>query len=170
MKAARDPGRRWPGLPRVALTTRLLKSIAAGGLIFLAGPLDGFGQQEVLGNATDFTSDEYFQPPNQQRVKMRLTGTSASPLPGGILDITNLKIETFNLNGQTQAVVTAPECLYAQYDGVASSAGHLELRTADGKIDITGDGFLWRQSDNSLTISNNVHSVVKMKALLPNLR
>jgi len=170
MKTAPDPGRVRPGLPRVALTTGLLTTIVAGGLIFLAGPPDGFGQPDVMGNATDFTSDEYFEPPNQQRVKMRLTGTSASPLPGGILDITNLKIETFNLNGQTEAVVSAPECLYAQYDGVASSAGHLELRTADGKIDITGDGFLWRQSDNSLTISNHVHSVIKMKALLPIVR
>ena len=155
--------------PNLALTAGLVKTIATTGLLFLSGLTGSYAQSDVLGHATDFTSDQYFEPPNEQRVKMRLTGTSASPLPGGALDITNLEIETFNLSGQTEAVVHAPECTYAPYDGLASSAGHLELQTADGKIAITGDGFLWRQSNNSLTISNNVHAVIKMKVLQPNL-
>jgi hypothetical protein len=46
-------------------------------------------------------------------------------------------------------------------DGIASSPGHLELQSGDGNMDTTGDGFLWRQSDYSLTISNNVHTVIK---------
>jgi hypothetical protein len=169
MKAGLRAARTRPGFPDPALTAGLVKIIAATGLFFLSGLTGSYAQSDVLRHATDFTSDQYFEPPNQQRVKMRLTGTSASPLPGGALDIANLKIETFNLSGQSEAVVHAPECIYAPYDGLASSAGHLELQTADGKIVVTGDGFLWRQSDNSLTISNNVHTVIKMKALQPNL-
>jgi hypothetical protein len=169
MKAGLRAARTRPGFPDPALTAGIVKIIAATGLFFLSGLTGGYAQSDVLGHATDFTSDQYFEPPNQQRVKMRLTGASASPLPGGALDIANLKIETFNLSGQTEAVVHAPECIYAPYDGLASSAGHLDLQTANGKITITGDGFLWRQSDNSLTISNNVHALIKMKALQPNL-
>jgi hypothetical protein len=61
-------------------------------------------------------------------------------------------------------VVEAPECLYAPLDGVASSAGHLRLTLGEDKIRIEGDGFFWRQSDNSLAISNNVYTVIKTGA------
>lgn len=163
MRAGRNPGRRRLGCSWFPSAPGTFKCIAATGWFLLAAVADNHAQQPILGHATDFTSDEYFEPPNQQHVKMRLTGTSASPLPGGMLDITNLTIVTFDLSGKTQMVVRAPECVYAPYDYYANSAGHVEMETSDGKITITGDGFLWRQSDNSLTISNNVHTVIKMK-------
>jgi hypothetical protein len=143
------------------LDSRKLRSVAAVALGLLALVPGEYAQTTVLGHATDFTSDQYFEPPNEQKVHMRLSGASASPLPQSALDITDLKIETFDLNGKTEAVLHAPQCTYWVLDGIASSAGHLELQTGDGKMDITGDGFLWRQSDNSLTISNHVHTVIK---------
>ncbi len=169
MTAVRHLGPRSPGWSGFRWREVCLRSFILTGLYLLAGAAGAQTQPAVLGHATDFTSDQYFQPPNQQKVEMRLTGTSASPLPGGALDITDLRIEKFLLNGKTEAVILAPECIYAPFDGVASSAGHIELQTGDGKIAITGDGFLWRQGDNSLTISNNVHTVIKMKALEPSL-
>jgi hypothetical protein len=148
-----------------------LKSIIALAVFFLAVVTGIQAQPTTLGHATDFTSNEYFEPPNDQKVKMILSGASASPLPVGKLDITDLKIVTFDLSGKTNAVIRAPECVYSPYDGVgvASSAGHLELQTGDGKMRTTGDGFLWQQSDQSLTISNNVHTVVQMKGFQLNM-
>jgi hypothetical protein len=128
----------------------------------LALVLDGHAQPVPSGHATDFKSDTYFEPPNGQKVKMTLSGAEASPLPGGLLDVKQLEIQTFNLDGKTEMVLRAPQCTYA-LDGVAHSAGHLELQSGDGKIRIEGDGFLWRQADNSLTISNNVHTVIKAR-------
>jgi hypothetical protein len=121
--------------------------------------------QIPLGHATDFTSNQYFKPPNQKQVAMRLSGLSASPLPGGLLSITDLKIEMFETSGKIQAIMQAPQCTFAPFEGLASSAGHLELQTGDGSMRTTGDGFLWRQSDNSLTISNHVHTVILTKDL-----
>ena len=141
-----------------------LKFIMALALLLFALVPGERAQQVVVQNATDFTSDDYFEPPNQQLVKMRLSGASATPLPGGGQDITNLKIETFNLAGKTQAIIRAPQCTYLVLDGVASSPGHLEIEAGEGKMRTTGDGFLWRQNDNSLTISNNVHTVIQMNA------
>jgi hypothetical protein len=118
-------------------------------------------QQIPSGHATDFTSNTYYEPPHEQQVKVRMSGAEASPLPGGLLDVKQLRIELYGVDGKLEAVLRAPQCTYALLDGQASSAGHLEMQTGDGRIRTEGDGFLWRQSDNSLTISNNVFTVIK---------
>jgi hypothetical protein len=108
-----------------------------------------------------FTSVEYFPQPNQTRMKSRLSGAEAQPLPGGLLVIKQPKLETFNTNGSPQAIVEVPECFYNLTNGVANSAGHLKMRSGDGKIRIEGDGFLWRQDDSFLTISNHHHTMIE---------
>ena len=55
----------------------------------------------------------------------------------------------------------APECIYDTSRGMANSAGHLQLRSGDGKVRTEGDGFLWRQDDSFLTISNNVRTAIE---------
>ena len=141
--------------------------LVAGVVVFLFAAMNDQAQPGPLGgvkdlHATDFTSDSYFEPPDDTKVKMRLSGTEASPLPGGLLDVKNLKVETFGTNGEAVVTVQAPQCTYAPLDGVASSAGRLELRSGDGKFRVEGDGFLfrWRQNESSLTISNHVHTVI----------
>ncbi len=136
--------------------------LAVGAVLFFL--VSGYGQVQSVpvGRATDFTSDAYFEAPHEQQVKVRLSGTEAAPLPGGLLDVKKLKVETFNTAGRPELVVRAPHCTYAPLDGVASSAGHLELQSGDGKFRVEGDGFLWRQNESSLTISNRVRTVIEM--------
>lgn len=128
-------------------------------VLFLA--LNGVAQQLPQGRATDFTSHSYFEPPNEQKVKMKLRGAEASPLPGGLLDVKKLEVEMYALDGKTQVIIRAPQCNYAPLDGVANSAGRLEMQTGDGNFWIEGEGFLWRQDDSTLIISNRVHTVIK---------
>lgn len=120
-------------------------------------------QQIPGGHATEFSSNSYFDPPHERQVKMKLSGAEASPLPGGRLDIRQLQVETFDVAGKPEVIIRAPQCTYSPLERkpCASSPGHLELQTADGKMRTEGDGFLWQQADNSLTISNNVHTVIK---------
>jgi hypothetical protein len=118
-----------------------------------------------LGYATNFSSMTYFEPPNEQQVKIRLSGAEASPLPGTLFDLKKMKVEKFGADGKLEAVVLAPQCIYAPLDGVATSAGHLELQSGDGKFRVEGDGFMWRQDDLSLVISNNVRTVIKTGTL-----
>jgi hypothetical protein len=94
-------------------------------------------------------------------MKSRLSGAEAQPLPGGLLVIKLFKLETFNTNGSPQVVVEAPECVYDTANNTANSPGHLQLRSSDGKIRTEGDGFLWRQDDSFLTISNHVRTVIE---------
>lgn len=136
-------------------------------LVVLLTAAAGLAQQLPVGHATDFTSHTYFEPPNEQTVKMKLSGAEASPLPGGLLDVKRLQIETFTVAGKPEAIIHAPQCTYAPMDGVASSAGRLEMQTADGKLHVEGEGFLWRQADSVLIISNRVHTVIDLPAQQP---
>ena len=141
--------------------------LLAGAVIFSLAAAAGRAQTNALAGvkdvrATDFTSEQYFEAPNDQLVKMRLSGASAEPLPGGLLEVKRLKIETFSTNSTLLAVVRAPQCTFAPLAGVASSAGPLELRSGDGKFRVEGQGFLWRQNESSLIISNRVQTVIEM--------
>lgn len=141
------------------LRTATIAITASAALVSLFA--DSRAQSVPAGHATGFTSNTYYEPPHETQVKMRLSGVDALPLPGGLLDIKQLRIETFSEDGKPEAIVSAPQCTYAPMEGLASSSGHLELQTADGRMHTEGDGFLWQQADNSLTISNNVHTVIK---------
>ena len=141
-----------------SLVTPLL---IAGMILFLTIP-DARTQPEGIQHASNFSSVEYFEPPHQQQMKSRLSGTVAQPEPGGILIIKQLKLETFTEDGKSETIVNAPECIYDTFNRVASSAGHLTAQTGDGKFHVEGDGFLWRQSDSFLIISNNVQTVIFM--------
>ena len=121
----------------------------------------GLAQPGVVSHARDFTSVEYYAAPTQQQVKSRLSGAEAQPLAGGLLVIKQFRLETFNTNGSPQAIVEAPECVYDTLHYTASSAGHLQLQSGDGKIRVEGDGFLWRQDNSFLTISNHVRTVIE---------
>jgi hypothetical protein len=147
-----------------ANTTRITL-IAGIALLFAAIP-SGRTQLNGPQHASDFTSTEYYEPPHQQKIKSIMSGAEALPQPGGRLIIKQLKLETFNLDGKLELTVMAPECIYDTLKGVANSPGHLQVRTGDGKILTAGDGFLWRQSDQRLTISNNVCSVIENGATM----
>jgi hypothetical protein len=141
---------------------------AIGAAIFLFASVNDRAQQLPVGHATDFTSNQYFEPPNGQKVKMKLSGAEALPQPGGLLDVRQLRVETFSLDGKTEVVVRAPQCNYSPFDGVANSAGHMELQSGDGRLHVEGDGFLWRQTSSSLTISNHVRTLIDMPGAMMN--
>ena len=107
---------------------------------------------------------EYYEPPHQQQVKSILSGAEAPPQPGGLLIIKQLKLRTFGVDGTPEKVVTAPECIYDTLGATASSAGPLQLQNVDGKFLVEGEGFLWRQTNSLLTISNNVRTLIEKGA------
>jgi len=152
------------------LKTQGLKLFFSISILLFISISNNRAQPAVASHARGFTSVEYYPVPLQQQMKSRLSGAEAQPEPGGLLVIKQLKLETFNTNGSPQAVVEAPECIYDAQHYTASSAGHLQLQNGDGKIRTEGDGFLWRQEDSFLTISNHVHTMIETgpetKALL----
>jgi len=141
---------------------KLVLALAILAIWFFAIP-NGGAQTNGVQHASDFTSIEYFEPPHQQQMKTRLSGAEAQPQAGGLLVIRQLKLETFSADGKLEMIVNAPECVYDTFNHTAHSPGRLQLQAGDGKFHVEGDGFLWRQNDSFLTISNNVHTVIEMR-------
>jgi len=125
----------------------------------------GFGastnQSIAFGASTNMTSVMYFEPPNDQHVRLRLTGAEMTPLPQAMYEVKKMKIEQYALGGKLEVVAEAPNCTYAPEDEIASSPGHLDVKLLDGKISVQGEGFLYREADQILMISNQVHTVIK---------
>jgi len=130
--------------------------------ILLAALKDHAQQFPAATGASDFNSVEYYsEAPHQQQIKRWLAGAEAQSLPGGLLLVKQVKIETFNVDGKLQLVARAPQCVYDPVNGVASSDGEVHMQTGDGQLRVDGEGFLWRQSDSYLTISNKVQTVLE---------
>jgi hypothetical protein len=140
-----------------------LRLIAGLAWLLAVGDVGAQSEPLPLGYATNFSSVAYFEPPHELQVKARLSGAEASPLPGALFDLKEMKVEKFSVDGRLEAVVEAPQCVYAPLDHVATSPGHLELRSGDGKFRVEGDGFLWEEGEQSLMISNHVHTVIKTR-------
>ena len=115
----------------------------------------------LAGPAQKLSSVTYFEPPHEQQISLRLSGAEMSPLPGALFYVKQLTVEQFSPEGKLQALVEAPECIYAPLDNVANSAGHLDLHLDGDRIHVQGEGFLWRQKDQSLVISNKQVTIIK---------
>jgi hypothetical protein len=137
-------------------------SLIAAAAILSVAALGVRAQQS--GHATDFTTTEYWEAPHQQQIKFILSGAEAQPQPGGLLIIKQLKLRSFDVDGKVTIIVTAPECTYDTIGGTASSAGPLQLQNGDGTFRVSGEGFLWRQTNSLLTISNQVRTRIEAGA------
>ena len=131
------------------------------GIAFCPVVFLGAGDDNMPGHSSDFNRLEYYPAPHELQVKTRLSGAEATPL-GAQLAIKQLRLETFDLDGKTEIIVTAPDCIYDPNTDEASSAGPLQVRAGDGRFSLEGTGFLWRQNDSFLNISNNVHSTLRV--------
>ena len=143
---------------------------AAAALWFFLAGAGTPAEPPPLVSATIISSSVYFEPPHEQQVKFRLSCAQTTPLPGALYDLKNMKVEKFSADGKLEAVVEAPQCIYAPLAGVANSAGHLELKSGNTNysVHIEGDGFLWQQNELFLVVSNHQRTVIEFTSAKPN--
>lgn len=142
---------------------------ATGFMLFPALLLACIAQQFPLGQFRDFSLPEYYDAPHETRMKSLLQGEEAVPEAEGKILIKKLKLETFREDGGGEFVMQADDCLYDTSRRTAESPGPLVMKTADGRFSTEGEGFLWRESDSVLIISNRVHTVIRAdQAKMPN--
>ena len=115
-----------------------------------------------VGAVHGFTLPEFYDPPNQNQLKTLVSGSQATFQPGGILRVTDLKAEMFRPTGEREVIIVSPECNYDTTRREGSSTNRLELQSGDGRVRLEGVGFLWRQNESTLIISNRVHTVIRL--------
>ena len=137
-----------------------------GGLVAVIFVTTLRGQQKgiVINN---FRAPEYYEAPYQNQIKFLLTGSEGRPLEGGKVLLKQVKMETFAKTGERETIASAPECVYDTVNQALSSAGPMQMQTADGKFLIQGEGFLVRQTKTnfSVIISNKVETTIHKELL-----
>jgi lipopolysaccharide export system protein LptA len=127
----------------------------------------GFCGEQGIRESSGLKFPEYYDVPYEKQMKSLLEGARVQPQPNGRYICNEIKFQTFLQNGSTQIVVSAPGCFFDSTLHTISSPGPLEMRTADGKFSIAGEGFLLQQTNSNLIISNRVHTIVEAELLGP---
>ena len=118
-------------------------------------------QPVSFGKGTNVKYRDYYDPPNQSKLRAVVQGSEAVPEGRSRVRMKNLHIESFHENGELESIVDAPDCIYDHESRTASSDGPMKARTADGRMRIEGTGFSLTLTNKSLTISNNVRTVMR---------
>jgi lipopolysaccharide transport protein LptA len=122
----------------------------------------GFAQQAKVGaRVSDFRFDA-----EQGGKRMRVQG-DANTLGNGLWLIKTPHLETFKADGTPDAIIDAAES-YFQQSGSSDlwSDKELKMRTADGRMAISGVGFYWLAAKSQLTVSNRVQTTIGRQAIL----
>jgi len=97
-------------------------------------------------------------------LRTQFEGEGFRPLKDGRFLITKFQLKTFRAQRQPEMTAVAEECFFRQADHSASSPGHLKVTQADGKLELEGVGFEWRQKSGQLVLSNRVEAVLRPPA------
>ncbi len=160
------------GIREVNIRTDILKSQLRLGAVALAGLavltlLARAQTVSFLKSASGVKYPDYYDPPNQSKLRTLVQGAAAVPEGKGRLRVKNLHVESFRLNGEPEGVVDAPDCLYDHATQTITSGGDIQAWTADGRLHFAGTGFRFTLTNKSLIISNNFHTVIRDLSLTP---
>jgi lipopolysaccharide export system protein LptA len=143
------------------------RRIGLSGLILSGCVLVSAQQQPATLTISNFLvfPGDYYPAPYASQPKSQLQGAQGFRLSPERFRVTSAKLTTFKQDASQEVLIQAPECIYDQGSRSAGSAGPLQMRTADGKFLIEGEGFLWQQANSTLVISNEVHTIVQPELL-----
>lgn len=91
-----------------------------------------------------------------------LYGEEAIHTGNRVYRIKDLKIETYQADEKPMWIVRSPLCFFDYNTRIAYSSNELKAVSVDNQYEINGIGFLWRQSDSSIIISNNVLTRIRL--------
>lgn len=135
----------------------------AAGFLFAGFAL--FGQTKPSSVPQNYdtrhtTQRSYYDAPNQDKVKIEITGDTTN-VAGGVL-ITNAEIKSYSIaGGLPQLTAQTPSCILEPSASQISSTNLLQARSGDGNFYVEGVGFLWRQkSTPDIILSNLVHTII----------
>ncbi|HEY9175403.1 MAG TPA: LptA/OstA family protein [Verrucomicrobiae bacterium] len=119
-------------------------------------------QQPSLGvKLSKFNVPVYYEPPHQTQLRWLLKGAQATPQTNGTMLVEEVTLEEFQAAGAREMLIETPDCLFSYATREASSARPLKMLLQEGRFALEGEGFLWRQTNALLVISNRVRTTVR---------
>lgn len=112
--------------------------------------------EEEVQTIAGFSVPEYDE---ENNMTSQLFGDLAEFLPDGDVKITNLRIESYDDDGEVGMVVTSPKCTYKRDTKKAESDD--SVRITRGNMVVTGKGFEWYAKKERLKIDSNAKVVLK---------
>jgi len=148
---------------RVVSCAAMLVLACALGLVFSGALATG----QTVGNLVKgFKAPlEFFDPPHALQMRSYLEGSQSEMGPNGTVIIHNAKLQTFNVDGSTEMMVNAPQCVYDYGSHVVHSDGPLQLQMWDENnkraFQVQGsNGFYWQQTNSYLIVSNQQKTTI----------
>ncbi|MCF7669750.1 MAG: hypothetical protein K9N48_08255 [Verrucomicrobia bacterium] len=130
-----------------------------------------YAQQTPMGKVRGFKIGEYYSQNTTEsngagtpQLRSLLTGAEAVTGQDGFVRVTEPHLLIFDRDGTTNYVIDVSSCIYAPDNKAAYSSERITARTGDNSFRISGSGFLWRQTNDSLVISNDVHSIIQKQS------
>lgn len=130
----------------------------AGALLLLGGILLGAGApaQTPSGRVRGRFQVPFFNAENR-RISL-LSGSQAILRGGGEVFLAAVHVESYDNAGRTNLHVYGTNCVFNPNTQVARSTNALRLVSGDGRLELTGLGFTWWQTNNTLLVSNAVRT------------
>ncbi|HOX56161.1 MAG TPA: LptA/OstA family protein [Candidatus Paceibacterota bacterium] len=147
----------------IQFTSGAALAMLALGLAINARPAHA---QPVVGGQ-GFKFADYHEAPHDTQMKALIEGAQAQQQADKRWLVTKAKYQTFSPTGEGELVVEAPECLFDPTHRSISSAGPLQVQTANGRFAIKGEGFVRQQTNATLLVSNRVHTTIHPDLLKP---
>lgn len=109
----------------------------------------------------DFVWPEYHDPPHERQLRFRLQAAQAEPGDGAWVRVREVVLERFDLEGQREWWIGCDHGEFHTGTQEARSDGSLEVRLRVDRLRLQGQGFLWRQTNMWLVVSNKVQAVLR---------
>jgi lipopolysaccharide export system protein LptA len=138
---------------------------AGAGFLVLFFLFEATCSAQTFGAMKGFKVAEPYPTPNEKQTKSRLEAGQALPVRSGYLLSEGVTLWAFSESNTLQLVVRGQECFYSASNHTVNSSGPIQMQTADGKFSIEGVGFYWLQTNSSLFISNQVHTLILAELL-----
>ena len=117
----------------------------------------------MLGPLKGFQIPDYYaaKPGATNQLRSILQGAVARPQSDGRFLIEGFRLTMFEQTGRTNALIEAKDCVYESKTKSVYSTNSLKARSGNGNLAIGGVGFFWSQTNNSVTISNQVRTRIE---------
>ena len=129
------------------------------------------GQISRLAKGRDVKFPEFYEsqkgdPIQTNRLRGLLMASQGQYLSNDMFLLTQMRLEHYRVDGETNLIAQAPECLFNADSRVASSTGRLEIVGMNGAFVVQGQrGFEVRMTNSTMSLSNRVRTMIRLDLL-----